>query len=76
MLHFQDLVNHILWEVDIGNFDVFLEVLFLSSYLSMTLIGHLEKVRHIFRYLKTHPKMRLGFDPEHPIINENCSHYC
>ena len=32
--------------------------------------GHLEQVHHIFGYLKSHPKRKLFFDPQHPSIDE------
>jgi hypothetical protein len=43
----------------------------LSSYLTMPRVGHLEQALHIFGYLKTHPKRKIGFDPLHPKIIKN-----
>jgi hypothetical protein len=48
----------------------------LSSYLAMPPAGHLEQAFHIFGYLKTHPKRKIGFDPSHPGINENRFQKC
>ena len=39
-------------------------------------IEHLEKAIHIFGYLKSHPKKKLGFDPAHPAINKNLFQDC
>ena len=47
-----------------------LEVSMMSSYLAMTRRGHLEQVHHIFGYLKSGPKRKLFFDPQHPSIDE------
>jgi hypothetical protein len=38
--------------------------------------GHLEQAFHIFGYLKTHPKRKIGLDPSHPEINENRFQKC
>ena len=72
MQNFQDLVGHIFWAVEIGRVDTLLEISFLSSYLSMPHIGHLNHFLYIFGYLKSHQKMKLGFYPERPAINEDC----
>lgn len=43
----------------------------MSTYLALTRVGHLEAVYHqIFGYLKLHPKHKLGFDAQHPVISE------
>ena len=43
----------------------------MSSYLYISRIGHLYQALHIFGYLKSHPNIKLGFDPAHHAINEN-----
>ena len=42
----------------------------MSTYLAMPRRGHLEQVHHIFGYLKSCPKRKLFFDPQHPSIDE------
>ena len=42
----------------------------IPTYLAMPRQGHLEQVHHIFGYLKSHPKRKLFFDPQHPSIDE------
>ena len=37
----------------------------------MPCIGQIDQYLHIIGYLKSHPKRKLGFDLEHPTINEN-----
>jgi hypothetical protein len=68
---FQELIGQLWWAVEIGRVDILLKTLLLSSYLTMPRAGHLEQALHIFGYLKTHPKRKIGFDPSHPEINEN-----
>ena len=66
---YQEIVGQLRWAVYIGRLDILLEVLLLLSYLAMPRVGHLEQAFHIFRYLKSHPKRKLGFDLAHPSIN-------
>ena len=42
----------------------------------MPRVGHLDQTFHIFGYLKSHLKRKLGFDPAHPAINENRFQKC
>ena len=53
----------------IGRIDILLEVIVLSTHLTLPQEGHLEKLLHIFRYLKIHNKTRLMFDCSYPIIS-------
>jgi hypothetical protein len=63
---YQELIGQLRWAVEIGRVDVLLDTSLLSSYLAMPRVGHLEQALHIFGYLKSHPKRKLGFDPSHP----------
>ena len=51
-------------------------VVFLSSYLSISFIGNLEKVIRILGYQKLHPKRKLGFYLTHPVIDDDFFQYC
>jgi hypothetical protein len=73
---YQELIGQLRWAIEIGRVDILLETSLLSSYLAMPRAGHLEQAYHIFGYLKTHPKRKLGFDPAHPAINENRFQKC
>jgi hypothetical protein len=73
---FQELIGQLRWAVEIGRVDILLETSLLSSYLAMPRAGHLEQALHIFGYLKSHPKRKIGFDPSHPGINENRFQKC
>ena len=42
----------------------------MSAHLALTRIVYLEKVIHMFGYLKLHPKRNIAFDAEHPSIDE------
>ena len=70
---YHKLSGQLKWAVDIGCLDILVETSLLSIYLAMPRFGHLEQAFHIFRYLKAHPKRKLGFDPAHPSINETGS---
>ena len=59
------------WAIELGRVDILLEVALLSSHLALPRVGHLEQVYHIFGYLKTSPRRRLFFDPDHPKISED-----
>jgi hypothetical protein len=74
--HYQELIGVLRWAVEIGRVDILLETSLLSSYLAMPREGHLEQAIHMFGYLKSHPKRKLGFDPSHPTIDENRFRKC
>jgi hypothetical protein len=73
---FQELIGPLWWAVEIGWVDILLETSLLLSYLAMPWAGHLEQAFHIFRYLKLHPKRKIGFDPSYPGINKNRFQKC
>ena len=68
--YYQELIGILCWAVEIGRLDILLDVSLLSSFLASPREGHLEQVIHIFGYLKAHPKRKIAFDPDHPIVNE------
>jgi hypothetical protein len=74
--YYQELIGVLRWAVEIGRVDILLETSLLSSYLAMPREGHLEQAHHIFGYLKSHPKRKLGFDPRHPMLDENRFRKC
>ncbi|KAL7507733.1 hypothetical protein ACHAWX_000699 [Stephanocyclus meneghinianus] len=42
----------------------------MSTFLASPCEGHLEQVIHIFGYLKAHPKRKIAFDSDHPMIDK------
>ena len=68
--YYQELIGMLRWAVEIGRLDILLEVSMLSHHLALPREGHLEQVFHIFGYLKQHPKRKIAFDPEHPVVDE------
>jgi hypothetical protein len=74
--HFQEVIGQLWWAVEIGCVDILLETSLLSSYLAMPQVGHLKQAFHIFGYLKSHPKRKIGFDPSHPTTNKNRFQKC
>jgi hypothetical protein len=68
--YYQELIGMLRWAVEIGRLDILLEVSMLSHHLALPREGHLEQALHIFGYLKNHPKRKIAFDPEHPVVDE------
>jgi hypothetical protein len=73
---FQELTGQRWWAVEIGRVNILWETSLLLSYLAMPQFRHLKQAFHIFGYLKTHPKRKIGFDPSHSEINENRFQKC
>ena len=67
--YYQSLIGMLRWIVEMGHMDISMEVSALSSFVVMPREGHMQKVLHIFAYLKIHHNARLVFDPSYPEIN-------
>ena len=67
---YQELVGILQWAVELGRVDILLETLMMSTHLALPRQGHLEQLHNIFGFLKSHPKRKLFFNPQHPKINE------
>ena len=67
--YFQSLIGALCWMVELGRIDLTTEVSMMASHLAMPHEGHLEKVFHIYAYLKLHHNSRLVFDPTEPDID-------
>jgi len=72
--YYQELIGILRWATEIGRVDLLLETSLMSTYLASPRVGHLEQVMHMFGYLKEHPKRKLGFDPNHPVIDAGRFH--
>jgi hypothetical protein len=68
--YFQELIGVLRWAVELGRLDILLETSLLSAYLASPREGHLEAAYHIFGYLKSHPKRKIAFDPDYPLIDQ------
>ena len=68
---YRQLIGILRCAVEIGRIDIYLETAVLSQYLANPRIGHLEAAYHIFAYLKSHPKMKLVFDPTRVGLDES-----
>ena len=68
--YYQELIGVLRWAVEIGRVDILLEASLMSAHLALPRVGHLEALYRMFGYLKQHPKRKLGFDAQHPMINE------
>ncbi len=68
---FLQLIGILRWAIELGRFDIFVEVLQLSQHQALPRRGHLEALYHIFAYLKKHENgARIVFDPKTPNIDE------
>ena len=67
---YQELTIVLMWEIEIGRVDILLEVVLLSTHLTMPRKGHLGQVYHIFGYMNQSSIRRLLLDPKHPDIIE------
>ena len=68
---YQELIGDIRWGNGIGIVRMLYEISLLSEYQSSPQNGHLEKIIHVFGYLKKRPKLTLYFDLQHPKIDLN-----
>ena len=69
---FQEIIGILRWMIELGRVDIHVEVSLLSSYQASPRLGHLEQALHIVAYIRRKPKLTLYFDPDYPIIDENC----
>ena len=67
--YYQLLIGIARWMVELGRIDINYEASIMSSHITLPRLGHLEKLFHIFGYLKHHLNARLVFYPTYPIID-------
>jgi hypothetical protein len=68
---YQQLIGILRWAVELGRFDINVEVAKLSSFNCMPRKGHLEAVYSIFGYLRQHENSELVFDARRPNYDES-----
>ena len=59
------LVGILRWLVELGQIDICVETLMLASYNSMSRVGHLHAVLHVFAYLQYNINWKLVMDPQY-----------
>ena len=69
--YFQEIIGVLIWTVELGRVEYFLEVALLSTHLALPREGRLQKVYHIFGYLKKSPRQRVFIDLNHQNIDES-----
>ena len=70
--HYLQLIGVCQWAIELGQIDIFHEVLCLSQYQASLHIRYLKALYHVFAYLKKHLDMgRIGYDPKTPVIDES-----
>ena len=60
---FQGLIGILQWAVDIGKVVILTEIYMLYGYQAFPGKGYLEKIYHVFSFLKKNHKLTLYFDP-------------
>ena len=68
--YYTSLIGVLGWIVDLGIFDIFLEVSMMSSHMAMPRQGHLGQVLSIFGYIKKYHNTEMIFYPSDPVIDE------
>ena len=61
--YYQSRVGILLWIVELGRVDICLEVSLMFSHLALPRKGHLDKLFHIFAYIKRKHRAQMVFDP-------------
>ena len=81
--YYQSVVGILRQIVELGRVDICLEVSLISYHLALPREGHLDKLFHIFAYLKWKQMARMVFDPTYPSIDNDDfprhdweKHYC
>mmetsp|Transcript_9480 Transcript_9480/g.11038 ORF Transcript_9480/g.11038 Transcript_9480/m.11038 type:complete len:157 (+) Transcript_9480:104-574(+) len=69
--YYQSLVGVLRWIVELGRVDICVDVSMMSSQMAMPRYGHLQRLYHIFAYLKIHHNAEMVFDPSEPEIDMN-----
>ena len=63
---YQQLIGILRWAVELGRFDIQVEVANLSSFNCNPRKGHMEAVYNIFSYLRKHTNSNIVFDHRRP----------
>ena len=69
---YQQLIGILRWAVELGRFDIHVEVAKLSSFNCNPRKGHMEAVYNIFAYLRKHKNSKIVFDYQRPQYDETC----
>jgi hypothetical protein len=68
---YQQFIGILRWAVELGRRDIHLPVALMAQYLTQPQIGHLQKIFHIFAYIKAHPSSRILLDDTIPYIQHD-----
>jgi hypothetical protein len=68
---YQQLIGVLRWAVELGRFDIHVEIAKLSSFNCMPRKGHLEAVYNIFAYMRKHENSKIVFDSRRPQYDDS-----
>lgn len=71
---YRQIIGILRWAIELGRFDILLEVSLLSQYQANPRVRHLEALYLIVSYLHNNPTKRILFDPNLPSIAEGTFH--
>ena len=66
---YMQLIGVLQWVVEIGRYDIAMEVSLLSQHNELPQEGHLDAIYGIFAYLKKLPKRCISFEPSNPSVD-------
>ena len=69
--YYMSLIGVLRWMVELGRVDICVEVSLMASHMTLPREGHLEKLLHIFAYLKIHYNSEMVFDPSETDIDRS-----
>ena len=67
---YRQIIGILRWAIELGRYDILLEVSLMSQYQANPRVGHLEALYLIVNYLQNNQFKRIVFNPEKPIIKE------
>ena len=70
---YQSLIGALQWLVTLGRFDILVHVATMGSFRVAPRIGHLERLKRIFGYIKKYPDGAIRFRPNIPLHEHFCN---
>jgi hypothetical protein len=68
---FRQIIGIFRWAIELGRFDIMIEVSLMSQYQAAPREGHLEALYHIAQFLEKNPMKRVVFDPRRVKLDES-----
>ena len=69
--YYMSLIGIMIWIVELGRVDIWLEISMMSSHIAIPREGHLRELFHVFSYLKKYHNTKLVLNLSEPIIDNS-----